>query len=112
MTWSRDSLTVCALLDEELADVGCERRMTFVGPAYVLGGRVFAVVHRGRVALRLPPDEAVALLSDGDHGAWHLERMPGLVLLPESASANPERLRTLLRRAVAYAMGHTTRHGR
>lgn len=105
MSWSRSSLDLTTLLDEALADSGCERLMLFGGPAYALNGHVIAAVHRGTVAVRLPVCDLERACEES--GGRVLEPQGGgsgsFLLLPAAVSHDSSSLSYWLVRGVDHA---------
>ncbi|GAA0941530.1 TfoX/Sxy family protein [Pseudonocardia zijingensis] len=93
------------LAAEHLARPGSGRRSMFGRDCLMANGHNVAFFHDGRLALRLPPDSAAALLSSGEATTPLMgkRRMHNWVAVPLSVGV--ERWRALLAEAVAAAPG-------
>jgi TfoX/Sxy family transcriptional regulator of competence genes len=106
MTWRKSPDALIQAFDHCLPIVaGVQRKAMFGYPCAFVKGHLFCGLHQESIIVRLPEARRDALMADG---ASVFEPMPGhpmkeYVVAPAEVVADRERLRALLREALAHA---------
>jgi len=102
--WKASSLDAVERFDALVAVEGAKRGVLFGCPIYVLNGERYATLYQGRIALRLSPDDAAELISNGGRPFEPIKgrKSRDRVVLPETIVESPRALRAWVRKAAAY----------
>ncbi len=105
MAWKKSSPEVVRRFDELVAVSGARRGVMFGCPVYLLKGQRYASLHQDRVVLRLSPNDAARLISEGGRPFEPFKGRPvkDRVTVPEAIAANAGSLRAWVRRAATHA---------
>jgi len=111
MAWKKSSPEEVRRFDELVAVPGAERGVMFGCPVYALNGERYAVLHEGRIALRLSEEDGAELIGKG---GWPWEpmkgrRSKGRVVVPDEIAGNARSLRAWVRKAVRHATSRKER---
>ncbi|MBE0476456.1 MAG: hypothetical protein IBX62_05095 [Coriobacteriia bacterium] len=108
--WGTTTRGLTALLDEALADAGCERRVVPGGPAYTVNGHVFALVRRDGIRVLLPEDEETC--DENRPRPLPGRELSGFVPVPHHVCQDPDALRSLVLECYERARSLPPRAGR
>jgi hypothetical protein len=107
MAWKKNSPEQIQRFEELVSVKGAKRETMFGCPVWALGGERYAVLHEGRIALRLPEKDGAALIAKGGT-QWEPIRgrkSKDKFVVPESIVSDARAMKKWVSLAVKYARG-------
>jgi len=107
LPWKKANKDLIELLEKQLGDCRCERRLMFGSPTFFINGNMFAGVHEDTIIARLPENDQKEISAKFDEVrpftpmGGHV--MKEYIAIPESVAVRPGVLKHWLDSSYRYA---------